>query len=179
VRERERDSPHIFCLFVCFVIYSYKSPLFVCHITLSLQRETLKKRKKKRKKRKSMSHGLTVDQDAGQWRQRAPGERVYLFVTEYSKSSRARCRLCSEKIPKDEIRCGTPVAWRGGDFGYINSWSHLKCTRTPDGFVCTKNEIWGLENLSEEDQTLVRFFRLSFDLLFTLEINKYRNTGSC
>ena len=105
-----------------------------------------------------MSHGLTVDQEAGQWRQRAPGERVYLFVTEYSKSSRARCRLCSEKIPKDEIRCGTPVAWRGGDFGYINSWSHLKCTRTPDGFTCTKNEIWGLENLSEEDQTLVRFF---------------------
>ena len=115
-----------------------------------------------------MSHGLTVDQEAGQWRQRAPGERVYLFVTEYSKSSRARCRLCSEKIPKDEIRCGTPVAWRGGDFGYINSWSHLKCTRTPDGFTCTKNEIWGLENLSEEDQTLVRVFFLVYFLLRAL-----------
>lgn len=103
-----------------------------------------------------MSHGLTVDQESGQWRQRAPCEKVYLFVTEYSKSSRARCRLCSEKIPKDEVRCGTPIAWRGGDFGYINSWSHLKCTRAPDGFECTEKQIWGLKNLSKDDQELVR-----------------------
>ena len=67
-----------------------------------------------------MSHGLTVDQEAGQC-QRAPGERG--MSDRVLKSSRARCRLCSEKIRKTRsMRYACRL--RGGDFWHINSWSH-------------------------------------------------------
>eukprot|EP00940_MAST-03C_sp_MAST-3C-sp2_P001866 g1866.t1 len=98
---------------------------------------------------------LTVDVEARQWRAREwENEPVYQFMAEYAKSGRARCRLCSEKIEKGSVRMGTPIKWRGGDFGWINSWMHLKCTRCEPGSTC--KEVFGMNELLEEDRKLVK-----------------------
>eukprot|EP00501_MAST-03F_sp_TOSAG23-6_P001685 GSMAST32.ASY1.ANO1.1756.1 assembled CDS len=71
---------------------------------------------------------LTVTDD-GHWKPLIEGEQQIKVVSEYAKSSRARCRLCSEKILKNEVRLGFPVKWRGGEYGWISSWRHLLCSR--------------------------------------------------
>ena len=101
---------------------------------------------------------LTVDED-GDWKPIDDEDEVpYRFTTEYAKSSRARCRVCSEAIKKDTVRVGVPVKWGGGTYGYINSWRHLICTRrdNDDELVRVKDDVWGLANLKPSDQKLLQ-----------------------
>ena len=101
---------------------------------------------------------LTVDED-GDWKPIDDEDEVpYRFTTEYAKSSRARCRVCSEAIKKDTVRVGVPVKWGGGTYGYINSWRHLICTRrdNDDELVRVKDDVWGIANLKPSDQKLLQ-----------------------
>ena len=65
---------------------------------------------------------LTINEE-GFW---MPIERedqpLYKYVAEFAKSSRARCRRCSDNILKGELRLGAPIKWRGGEYGWISSW---------------------------------------------------------
>ena len=73
-----------------------------------------------------------------------------------SKSSRATCSKCSEKIMKDEVRLGLPKKWGGGIHGYINCWQHLTCTRIPDPDTFdAKTSVFAFSSLDEEDQKKV------------------------
>ena len=61
---------------------------------------------------------MTVD-DEGAWLPLADALFDYdkavemLARVEYAKSSRARCRLCCEAIPKDSVKVGLPMKWQG------------------------------------------------------------------
>jgi len=48
--------------------------------------------------------------------------QVYRLSCEYSKSGRAACGRCSEKIGKGEVRVGRPIKWGGGANGFISTW---------------------------------------------------------
>ena len=62
------------------------------------------------------------------------GEAEFSYIAQVAPSGRAGCRTCGEKIAKDAVRLGTPMKWRGGgQFGYINKWAHVTCTRAPAG----------------------------------------------
>lgn len=57
------------------------------------------------------------------------GSQVYRLNCEYSKSGRAACGRCSEKIGKGEVRVGRPIKWGGGANGFISTWQRM--TQTP------------------------------------------------
>merc|ERR1712032_718628 len=78
------------------------------------------------------------------------------MMAQYSKSSRAACSKCSEKIMKNEVRLGLPKKWGGGVHGYINCWQHLTCTRvpTPDTFDAATS-VFAFDSLTKEDQKKV------------------------
>merc|ERR1711871_387904 len=106
--------------------------------------------------------GLTVDED-GDWlsldhEDAEEDAKEILFIAQYSKSSRARCRLCSKTIPKGVVRLGSAVKWRGGQYGFINSWHHLKCARiddeNPEQYDASEI-VWGFESLEKADQKAV------------------------
>mmetsp|Transcript_9849 Transcript_9849/g.24246 ORF Transcript_9849/g.24246 Transcript_9849/m.24246 type:complete len:1443 (-) Transcript_9849:103-4431(-) len=99
---------------------------------------------------------LTIDAD-GQWMPTDdPGERVRLVV-EHSKSGRARCRRCSENISKNEIRIGVPIKWRGGTYGWISSWMHVKCVRLEDpDDIDVDAEIYGIDQLKKSEAKKVK-----------------------
>ena len=45
-------------------------------------------------------------------------------IVEYSRSARAKCRICGAKIAKDALRIGTEVF----EFGFMTTrWNHLHC----------------------------------------------------
>ena len=66
-------------------------------------------------------------------------------------------RRCSELIPKGVPRVGVPIKWRGGEYGWISSWTHPACLRVPDvaDEAQLAREIHGLETLSKADRELV------------------------
>lgn len=110
---------------------------------------------------------LTIDKKTDEWipvsMVRSSLEpRVYLLRTELAPSGRARCRKCSDLIPKKELRVGFPTKHSNGQFGYISMWSHLKCTRV--GELLTEEEIatfdadlwvYGMTDLSQADREAV------------------------
>ncbi len=87
---------------------------------------------------------LTID-EAGEWKPAEADDHIYAYKLEYSKSGRAKCQKCSEKVGKGEIRVATPIKWKGGEYGYISSWSHLKCFRSEE--KVDGSEIWGFDDL--------------------------------
>ena len=49
-------------------------------------------------------------------------------ILEYSKSSKSRCRICKQFIPKGEVRLGIPYVFRKKDEEITAyGWYHLKC----------------------------------------------------
>lgn len=73
---------------------------------------------KNRRKKKA----FTVDVE-GNWQVAERWQRKYLCTVELSKSSRARCRLCSTNMEKNELRLGRPYLWKGA---FRSSWCHPK-----------------------------------------------------
>jgi hypothetical protein len=70
------------------------------------------------------------------------------YKIEYAKSSRATCKICSEKIEKRDIRIGVPSYFQQ----YLSyKWQHSKCT-TFGGQVPKPVDMDGYENIDEEDQ---------------------------
>jgi len=78
---------------------------------------------------------------------------IRTHVVEYAKSSRGKCGVCSEAIGKGEVRIGTPIKYRGGDYGWITKWMHAKCVRIRDATAATlAKDAHGMEALSEDDR---------------------------
>jgi len=51
-----------------------------------------------------IKYDLTIDKETGEWRRlEQDTDIVYKYRVEYSKSGRAACKKCSEKIPKGLI----------------------------------------------------------------------------
>ena len=98
---------------------------------------------------------LAVDIDGNWMKKEQDGDTVYYFTAEYAKSSRSRCRICSENILKGNIRIGKAIKWGGGTHGFISSWSHLKCARVPEGhmdvFVAAQH-VNGFDKLTSTEQ---------------------------
>ena len=100
---------------------------------------------------------LTVDED-GEWMKAGDeDEDIYKYSAEYAKSSRARCRVCSEAIQKGTVRVGYPIKWGGGTHGYINSWKHLICARAAedDDEQVVADDVYGITDLDPADQALL------------------------
>jgi hypothetical protein len=97
---------------------------------------------------------LPIDED-GDWMRPDEDMDVYYFQSEYAKSGRARCSVCSDPIQKGTVRLGRAIKWGGGANGYINSWSHVICTRVPedkvDDFVAA-DHVYGYEELTDKEQ---------------------------
>ena len=99
---------------------------------------------------------LTITED-GDWKPiEYDYESRYVFKCEYSKSGRAKCRRCGNLIAKATVRIATPIKWRGGGYGVISSWQHLKCTRVdnPKKFAASKL-VFGLPSLKAADKKAV------------------------
>jgi len=95
---------------------------------------------------------LTIDA-GGHWVVAQDGDHVYRARTEYAKSSRAKCRFCSEAIMKDTLRVGKAVKWAD----WITSWRHPKCFYVEDGDgPISDEETFGMEILQEEDKEAAR-----------------------
>jgi len=78
-----------------------------------------------------------------------------ILMVQYSKSGRARCRKCSEKIKKGDVRVGTPIKWRGGTYGWISAWTHVPCTRLEDPSILNiKKHVYGIDDLKKEDRKI-------------------------
>lgn len=76
------------------------------------------------------------------------------YVAEYAKSGRASCKLCKNKIDKDELRMGAMVQSAFHD-GKQAQWYHEKCffqKLRPT----TEGDIAHFEGLRYEDQQNVR-----------------------
>ncbi|KAG5502808.1 hypothetical protein JKF63_04576 [Porcisia hertigi] len=63
------------------------------------------------------------------WRLAKNKEHVYNYIVQKAPTARARCRKCSQLIPKGEMRIGVPIRHNAGDNGWISAWQHLGCTR--------------------------------------------------
>ena len=96
-----------------------------------------------------------------EWKPAEGKQKVYTHRVEKSKSSRATCRRCSEKIEKGAIRIGTPIKWRGGEWGWISSWSHVQCTRVEADLELdaatfdASASIFGFEKMEEVEQKAI------------------------
>uniref|UniRef100_A0A8D8HIL5 NAD(+) ADP-ribosyltransferase n=1 Tax=Culex pipiens TaxID=7175 RepID=A0A8D8HIL5_CULPI len=76
------------------------------------------------------------------------------FVSEYAKSGRASCKLCKDKIDKDELRLGAMVQSAFHD-GKQAQWYHERCffgKQRPT----TEGDVAGFESLRFEDQKRIR-----------------------
>ncbi|XP_053691962.1 poly [ADP-ribose] polymerase [Sabethes cyaneus] len=76
------------------------------------------------------------------------------YVSEYAKSNRASCKLCKNKIDKDELRLGAMVQSAFHD-GKQAQWYHEKCffqKLRPT----TEGDVAHFENLRYEDQQRIR-----------------------
>ncbi len=97
-----------------------------------------------------------MDPEDGQWRPTEDESERKVLMVEYSRSARARCRRCSEKIPKSVVRVGAPIKWRGGTHGWISSWMHLECSRVEDpSSIDIERRVYGFSALEPEDQKRV------------------------
>lgn len=96
---------------------------------------------------------LTVT-DKQVWRPARKGDHVYHYITEISRSGRARCRKCSQLVQKNELRVGVPIRHSAGEHGWISAWQHLHCTRIEER-ENFEEVLYGYEDLSPEDQKTV------------------------
>lgn len=76
-----------------------------------------------------------------------PTEGETPWKVEYAKSSRAKCRTCSEKIEKGDLRIGEP-SFYDGHVSY--RWHHKHCILDLKGKL-----IDGIENLDEKEKTVI------------------------
>ncbi|XP_048485241.1 poly [ADP-ribose] polymerase [Plutella xylostella] len=83
------------------------------------------------------------------------------FFIEYSKSSRATCRVCEIKICKDEVRISKTVydTEVGQKYGGQALWHHVKCfaeARAELLYMAGGEDLPGFKVLKKEDQAMVK-----------------------
>jgi hypothetical protein len=74
------------------------------------------------------------------------------FVVEYSKTGRATCRTCDERIEKGGLRVGHTPLFRGKP-GYM-VFRHLHCTVFSEEVVCAE-DVENYADLTDEDYVLL------------------------
>ena len=81
------------------------------------------------------------------------------FSADYSKRGTAKCKVCKKTIPKDELRIGSHVMFKGNP---IRSFSHFLCffrrmkrCRVESSIIRSSKDIIGFENISKNDQLLI------------------------
>ena len=74
------------------------------------------------------------------------------FIVEYSKTGRATCRTCDERIAKGELRVGHTPLFRGKP-GYM-VFRHLKCTVFSEEIMCAE-DVENYADLTDEDYVLL------------------------
>lgn len=74
------------------------------------------------------------------------------FIVEYSKTGRATCRTCDERIAKGELRVGHTPLFRGKP-GYM-VFRHLKCTVFSEEIICAE-DVENYADLTDEDYVLL------------------------
>ena len=81
-------------------------------------------------------------------------DKEEIWLIEYAKSSRSKCRSCSSKIEKDTVRVGEPYYYED----HLNyKWHHEKCVfwKTID-----KNQVTGIDELEEDDrERIIDYFK--------------------
>lgn len=77
--------------------------------------------------------------------------KIPSYLVEISKSGRAECRKCDEKIANKSLRVGVLIE---GDWGLFTRWQHLQCTIF-DKSLETVEKIEGIGELSPTDRELV------------------------
>lgn len=104
---------------------------------------------------------VVAPQEKGKGKKRAkPSEGLQDFGIEYSKSSRAECRGCLQKIMKDEVRIkkvmfDTEVGMKYGGQPY---WHHVECfekVRDDLGYFASGDQLPGFKSLNKVDQANV------------------------
>lgn len=83
------------------------------------------------------------------------------FKVEYSKSSRAACRLCEIKICKDEVRVAKVVfdTEVGAKYGGQPLWHHVQCfaqQRSELLYFAGGEDLPGFKSLKKDDQAMVK-----------------------
>lgn len=90
-------------------------------------------------KRGGVKHRFSVVEVEGSkpaWKLWEEGDHEFKYWVEKSPSSMARCqRGCGELIKKGTLRIGEPLKDPRGEYGVINGWRHLTCTRLKEGQV--------------------------------------------
>lgn len=74
------------------------------------------------------------------------------YIAEYSKTGRATCRTCDDKIAKGELRIGHTPLFRGKP-GYM-VFRHLHCTVFSEEIVCAE-DVENYADLTDEDYVLL------------------------
>lgn len=74
------------------------------------------------------------------------------YIVEYSKTGRATCRTCDDRIAKGEIRVGHTPLFRGKP-GYM-VFRHLHCTVFSEEIVCAE-DVENYADLTDEDYVLL------------------------
>ena len=74
------------------------------------------------------------------------------YIVEYSKTGRATCRTCDDRIAKGELRVGHTPLFRGKP-GYM-VFRHLHCTVFSEEIVCAE-DVENYEDLTDEDYVLL------------------------
>lgn len=79
------------------------------------------------------------------------------FRVEYAKSNKSTCRGCDEKIVKSEARISKKdyESDEARRFGGMDRWYHVECfvkLRADLGYYGDGNELYGIKELSKEDQ---------------------------
>ncbi|XP_064103766.1 poly [ADP-ribose] polymerase 1-like [Macrobrachium nipponense] len=83
------------------------------------------------------------------------------YTVEYAKSGRAKCRLCDDKINKDEVRISKKEydSDRAKMYGPVDMWHHVDCfvkKREEFGFFDTPDVIPGFNSLSADDKNMLK-----------------------
>ncbi|MFW9928627.1 MAG: PARP-type zinc finger-containing protein [Candidatus Thorarchaeota archaeon] len=74
------------------------------------------------------------------------------YKIEYSKSSRATCQVCGEKIEKGDIRIGVPSYFQA----YLSyKWQHAKCTQF-GGAVPLPKDMKGADQIELDDLNILQ-----------------------
>ena len=86
-------------------------------------------------------------------------ENTKLFLVDYCKRNRTKCKVCKKNIAADELRIGKLVPFK--DI-HITKYSHLNCTfvsfkkaRTLSNVISSIDDVDGLDQIMDEDRNMV------------------------
>ena len=107
-----------------------------------------------------MASGLEViDKDLDTEQEDDTSNKANRFCVDYSKRGTAKCKICKKCIPKDELRIGVNVLFKGK---LITSYHHVTCSfqkmkraRSPANTITCMDDIIGYDLIKDKDRLLI------------------------